>query len=487
MQDLKYWQNIIQEKRKNTNFHDFLEEIGSWFPIVFHKYNEVLSRHPISERIYWVISSHEFEENRWNLSKKGREYDFSKTFEENFSSLLSSIQISNLVQFENNENAAYGDIVLGSKNIYLSIVAVESENVMYSHTILQSKNVYRSFLVEHGSENIYHSKCISDSQDIFYCKYIQWWYNLWFCSDCIGCKNCILCEDLENKEYCINNIQYSQEQYNQEKRKILKDYYTYLDIYTKLKKFGKNIACTDTTGNFNISCEGVENGFLCRNLKDSRNAINSGTGNGMFENAYDVISTWEFNNSDFYGIMWAWLGSSHLYCSSEITRSNNIFYSYFLASCDHMIGCIWMSNSSYCIFNKQYSKQEWEELASKIFSQMQDEWALGKMISPKNNPFYFNDTFAGIVWDFSREEILKKGYLWRDDPIKTWVPEWSTIVQSKDLDIKNFEKDICDVVIESDEGNFYRIMPLEYEFLKKHNLPLPNIHWKDTMKMQMEQ
>lgn len=86
---------------------------------------------------------------------------------------MSSIQISNLVQFENNENAAYGDIVLGSKNVYLSIVAVESENVMYSHTILQSKNVYRSFLVEHGSENIYHSKCISDSQDIFYCKYIQ--------------------------------------------------------------------------------------------------------------------------------------------------------------------------------------------------------------------------------------------------------------------------------------------------------------------------
>jgi hypothetical protein len=39
MTNIKHWQDKIKEKRKKTNFRDFLKEIVSWSPIVFYRNN----------------------------------------------------------------------------------------------------------------------------------------------------------------------------------------------------------------------------------------------------------------------------------------------------------------------------------------------------------------------------------------------------------------------------------------------------------------
>jgi hypothetical protein len=38
-------------------------------------------------------------------------------------------------------------------------------------------------------------------------------------------------------------------------------------------------------------------------------------------------------------------------------------------------------------------------------------------------------------------------------------------------------------VIVDEKGNYYRIVKMEYDFLMKHALPLPTLHWLDRMKM----
>lgn len=51
------------------------------------------------------------------------------------------------------------------------------------------------------------------------------------------------------------------------------------------------------------------------------------------------------------------------------------------------------------------------------------------------NPFYFNDTVAYLIDDsFTKEEVTKEGYLWRDEEIKVDIPEGSEIVLSIELD-----------------------------------------------------
>ena len=36
------------------------------------------------------------------------------------------------------------------------------------------------------------------------------------------------------------------------------------------------------------------------------------------------------------------------------------------------------------------------------------------------------------------------------------------------------------------EGNYYRIIPMEYQFLKKYQLPLPRKHWLARLKDKIE-
>jgi hypothetical protein len=37
-------------------------------------------------------------------------------------------------------------------------------------------------------------------------------------------------------------------------------------------------------------------------------------------------------------------------------------------------------------------------------------------------------------------------------------------------------------VILDEQGNAYRVIPMELEFLRKHGLPLPRKHWLERMK-----
>jgi hypothetical protein len=95
-----------------------------------------------------------------------------------------------------------------------------------------------------------------------------------------------------------------------------------------------------------------------------------------------------------------------------------------MENCHHCFGCIGLKNKSYCILNKQYSKEEWESLAEKIFETMEADGSLGKFFPANMNPFYFNDTVAYLVDDsFTKEEVEKEGFLWRDSPIKVDIPE----------------------------------------------------------------
>jgi hypothetical protein len=116
------------------------------------------------------------------------------------------------------------------------------------------------------------------------------------------------------------------------------------------------------------------------------------------------------------------------------------------------------------------------------------------------NPFYFNDTAAYLIDpSFTKEEVVAKWYLWRDEPIKVDIPEGAEIVKVEDLDKYEWRKDvgtngntsnkerhinkeILKKIIQDPQWNVYRIVPMEYDFLMKYGLPLPRKHWLDRMR-----
>lgn len=187
----------------------------------------------------------------------------------------------------------------------------------------------------------------------------------------------------------------------------------------------------------------------------------------------------------------------------------------------HLLGCIGLKNKSYCILNKQYTKEERYEKVDDIFAQMDADGTLGQFFPATMNPFYFNDTAAYLIDPtFTKEEVTAKGYLRRDEPIKVDIPAGVQTVKTSELgqyegrrphpspslsgrqalptgegdspvwqrgepegwQHRRIDPEIMKKVIIDEEWNAYRIIPMEYEFLMKHGLPLPRKHWLERMK-----
>ncbi len=243
-------------------------------------------------------------------------------------------------------------------------------------------------------------------------------------------------------------------------------------------------------------------------LKDGRN-VWCGHGTNGSNDFYDCLDV-GVNSKDFYAVMGAGENSDNIYCSAEIWRSSHIFYSYFLESCSFCLGCVGLKNKHFCIFNKQYSKEEWHKKADEIFSSMERENILGNFFPWTLNPFYFNDSIAYFLDNsFSQDEIQKEGYLWRKDAIKVDIPEGAEVVRTTPLARSSFppqsrviegefldfyqafdsnwnwqiNPEILKKVIQDSKGNFYKIIKPEYDFLIKYALPLPNLHWFERIKL----
>jgi len=102
---------------------------------------------------------------------------------------------------------------------------------------------------------------------------------------------------------------------------------------------------------------------------------------------------------------------------------------------------------------------------------------------------------------FTKEEVEKEGFMWRDEKIKVDIPEGAEIVyftppQSRGTqggvlsDYQGFDSsgnwkinpEILKKVIVDSKGDYYKIVQMEYDFLMKYGLPLPEIHWLERIK-----
>ena len=130
---------------------------------------------------------------------------------------------------------------------------------------------------------------------------------------------------------------------------------------------------------------------------------------------------------------------------------------------------------------------------------MEEEGNFGNFFPAHLNPYYFNDTAASLIGDFTKEEVTADGFLRRDEEIKVDIPTDMDMVTTEELsefenyhqssrhsglDPESFSIDpsILTKIITDQQGNYYRIIPMELKFLQKYNLPLPRQHWFDRLK-----
>lgn len=428
------------------------------------------------ETPYKVFSSEVWWSDEWNALDYGRDFDFTKTFTEQFNELIKVVPYPNLIT-TNCENCDYANFLLGSKNSYLVFGGANDEDCLYGKYVVGSKDCVDNLAI-YNCELCY--EC-TGCEGCYNCKFAL---NSRNCSDslmidsCQSCKNCIGCFGLVSKEYYIFNKPYSKEEYE----KIAKEY-EYLtpqkisSLREKLSEISRDLPHRHARifGSENCLGDNIYNSTNCQHCYDINECENSKFLNfsPKSSNTYDVTFSapgpldFCYNNCSIVGM-------TNCIGNYRVWYGNDIYYSITCHSSSNIFGCVGLKSKKYCILNKEYSPEEYQVQVAKIVEHMQKTGEWGEFLDYSLSCFGYNETIAQEYFPLNEQQAKAINAKWHDDtreklegaPQKN-IPE----------DIRTVSDDITSKVFTCEiTGRPYKIIPQELAFYRKTGLPIPHRH-----------
>ncbi len=433
---------------------------------------------------YTVYEEKYWKSDAWDPMDYGKQYDPNRSFFEQLDELFKVVPHPNLIQ-KNNVNCEYSNYTLNGKNCYYCASFDEVEDSSYCFTnntrIKNCLDLHVSAESEYSYELIDCKKC----NRVAFAQNCEGCVNSTFLYDCRNCTDCFGCVGLRNRQYSIFNEQYTKETYKEALKQIWDGgYVAFLqarDAFNELKlqiphKFSNIFNSNDVSGD-NIA--NVRNCHFCYVAKDN------------VENCKYCYRVWE-NTKDGWDTYCAWKGSELFYEAHSIIGQRILFslyvwgghdieYSYNCFDCNNIFGCVGLRNKSYCIFNIQYSKEEYQALISKIKSDMLERKEYGEFLPSSMSPFAYNETIAQDYFPLSETEIKQKGYKFRPAAEK----HYSVSLATENIPDKISEVDdsILNEVIACEHGGHcsdlcataFKMTKDELQFYRTLNLPLPRL------------
>lgn len=415
----------------------------------------------------------------WDARNYGRDYDFSKSFFEQFAELWKVVPKIALIHVRS-VNSDYINVSADNKNCYMIIESSNNEGCTHCYWIQQCKDcVDVSFA--HQTELSYESDDCYNSYRLFYSKGCHDSHDSYFLLDCRDCSDCVGCINLRHKQYHVFNQPLSKEAYENFKKEAGFDTYSGIEslrkkfyefLKTQPRKFSEILNAPGSTGNYMKDAKNCLSCFHCYDSEDSKYGVH------VWRNAKDCmdVDTAGRNAEKVYNSMNAGIDVSNQICSILCWTSGFMEYSYYCFDSNNCFGSVGLRNQNYCILNKQYTKEEYEILRNKIVVDMKKREEYGEFFPAKLSAFGYNETAAQEQFPLSKDEALTQSFNWEEYPRGTYGKEtidWKNIPDSiheiGDIDILNqiFACVSC--------RKNYRIISNEFGFYKNLNIPLPRL------------
>ncbi len=427
---------------------------------------------------YKVCTYEEFWSDTLDPVNAGREFDFSRPFFEQFYDLAKQIPIVNLVQLDN-ENCPYTTGTAYNKNCHLINSSEHCEDCYYGKLLQSSRNIVDSCYV-YDSELLY--ECFQ-VKNCYHCQYVSYSQN---CSDCFfsenltSCKNCFLSTNLVNKEFYFLNQPMEKEAYKKKVQEVLQGSYAQLQSHLKqlealradrIYKYANVVNSEKSSGDFLTNCKSCVECFDTSDSEDCKYVVVGVNVKDMMdcsnmylkpELCYEVLGT---------------IGVYNVIGSLYVFHVQNSFYSQYCYNSNNLFGCVGMKKNQYCILNKQYSKEEYEELVPKIIQHMQKTGEWGEFFPPQYSPLGYNESVAQEYFPLTKEQAVQEGFQWSD--YESPKPAVQKIIPASKLpdNIKDIPDDILQWAIECVvTRKLFVVTKQELQFYREQNLPIPRLH-----------
>lgn len=467
-----------------------------------------------------VVSLEEFWTDEFNSSIPHQDINMWSSILEQIWSLRDKIPTQSTMTIDN-QNCHYTTWTWYCKNCYLINSSENSEDCMYGKLfqsckkcidcsyVYDSEKLYQCINVKNG----YNNMRLNNSQDCSFC---------YFSDDLISCQNCMFCSWLRNSQYYFENKQYSKDEWNDKIKNYLwseENIESWLKLFEEIKKnkiykFANIINsensywdfqtdnqncvyCYDT--NWSQDCRYVSVGVEIKSVMDWNNIYLNP------EKCYNNVGIMHVH--DIHSCVYVFDSHSLIFCQ-ECHNSNNLF------------GCVWLKNKQYCIFNKQYTKEEYEKLVPQIIKKMKSENERN-FFDPKYSHYTYNDSLAmeyfpikevkkdGITkiinpkWEWTviildnNEEIsnaildlwweYKMPIKWKNKEKEINIPDWINIISSEDNKNLDTNTILNSAFLCKKSWRLFRILKQELEFYQNMWLPIPSVHPDTRYKNRLEQ
>lgn len=383
--------------------------------------------------------------DNWDTLDYGRDFDFSKPFFEQFKEhrfTVPRIALANSKSI----NSEYTNQASENKDCYMLIAASYNEYCLYGNWYNSSRECVDCWSIKE-CELCY--ECL----DMLKCYKSGWLETAVDCNECFfgfdlrGCTSCFGCVNLRNKSYCWFNEQLTKEEYekrfqaltwSQEEIQSNIEKTNALRISLPVKHYhgGHIVVSTGDYMAHNKNAQQVFNCYENENIKYCQDAWEA-------KDCMDLTETLRNENQyELEGNGWSNGGVS----SCKQWYGTDVFYSELSWYSDNLFGCVSMIKKKYCIFNKQYSPEEYKKLKARIITHMKETGEWGEFFPMEISPFSYEDTVAQDY--FPRAITKKKTPYTGEDAVK------------------------C-ISIDCVGVGAFRLHPTEIEFYKKMHLPTP--------------
>ncbi len=330
--------------------------------------------------------------------EKGRDVDATQPFFPQLRELQLTVPLLSEKNIKEPENSiarfSFGDV-----NSYF-VMGCRSRDSLFSDWVLDEENTSEAW----NGTSINRCYTVADSFRLFDCKFVRASLDCLsstFLFDCRNCEFCFGASNKRNKKYLWWNEQLTKEEW--EKRRAEVDF----SSREVLQKYGEQFHTmireqSIWPENFNDQAEGstgeylnkvtrVKNGFTCANGVQDCFWVSYAT-----ENARDsAFCAGLFTSQDCYG------STNPAQCSEMLftyncQTSQNLEYCIQCMGSENCFGCVGLNRKKFCIFNKQYSEQEYWQRVDELKCHMLDRGEYGEFFPVSMSPAYFPDSGAVI-------------------------------------------------------------------------------------------
>ena len=412
----------------------------------------------------------------WDPMEYGREFDFSRPFFEQWKELYDSVPKLGLIVLGEMTNSDYAHDAYRLKNCYLTFDGEQAWDCLYGETFCKVKDCM-DFLVTYQSELCYETVNCSNCYDCRFCRFCRTCSESSFLVDCVGCKNCFACVNQHQKQYCIFNKQYSEEEYKKRVEEYAMGSFEALEKFKKEfeafvvaqpKRAYRGVKNEDVSGDCVDNCKDTYYSFDCVGSRDCSYCTNLALGaNDCFD-----VDIWGDKLSMAYNCECVGVGTMNVGFDYYVAmNATNAFYSAFCWNgVSDMFGCMALQHKQYCILNKQYSEEEYKSLVGRIIDHMVAGGEWGHFFPIATSSFGYNETVANEFYPLSKEEALAKGYNWKEKDSREFLEQKYEV---PDL-VADVPDSVCGEVLACGEcGKNFKIVPQELKYYRRHGVPIP--------------